>query len=68
MKFEVVSKRSGYVYEVYAVDDLKFLIYLNDEFQWVQMSLFRPKELTHREKESEDYPLFKSQLRERKYP
>lgn len=66
--FTVVSKKTGYTYEVYAVIDDEFLIFFNNEFRWQPMNLFRPQDFTQRERAVEDYPLFKSQINKRNYP
>ena len=55
--FTVVSKRTGYTYEVYAVIDDEFLIFFNNEFRWQPMGLFRPQDFTQRERAVEDFPI-----------
>lgn len=64
VNFNVVSKRTGITYEVYAVRDSCFLIFFNGEFKWQSMSHFRPTKKTEQERlglTDKKEPLFRSQ-------
>ena len=48
--FQVISKRTGITYDVYAVDSNRFLIFFNNNFTWQSMNDFRPIRTTEQER------------------
>ena len=64
VNFQVVSKRTGLTYDVYAVNNSNFLIFFNGEFKWCSMNQFRPTKTTQQERlQGENKSMFRSQQR-----